>query len=126
MASLRTGLRPPESNEKNLDFYLNLCYNSYTQSEIPGGKIIMAKPTLTTELNARISALEEELKAAKQKKKTTMSIKVSPKGGVSVYGLGRFPTTLYKGQWEKILDPTFLKELKEFIKENEGNLTVKS
>jgi len=86
----------------------------------------MAKPTLTTELNARISALEEELKAAKQKKKTTMSIKVSPKGGVSVYGLGRFPTTLYKGQWEKILDPTFLKELKEFIKENEGSLTVKS
>jgi hypothetical protein len=86
----------------------------------------MAKPTLTTELNARISALEEELKAAKQKKKTTMSIKVSPKGGVSVYGLGRFPTTLYKGQWEKILDPTFLKELKEFIKENEGTLTVKS
>ena len=86
----------------------------------------MAKPTLTTELNARISALEEELKAAKQKKKTTMSIKVSPKGGVSVYGLGRFPTTLYKGQWDKILDPSFVKELKAFLKDNEGSLTVKS
>jgi len=86
----------------------------------------MAKPTSTVELNARIQKLEADLKAAKEKKKTTMSIKVSPKGGVSVYGLGRFPTTLYKGQWEKILDPTFLKELKEFIKENEGSLTVKS
>ena len=89
----------------------------------------MAKPELkatATDLTARISALEAELKEAKQKKKTTMSIKVSPKGGVSVYGLGCFPTTLYKGQWDKILDPDFVKELKSFIKENEGNLTVKA
>jgi hypothetical protein len=87
----------------------------------------MAKPELkATDLTARISALEAELKAAKQKKKTTMSIKVSPKGGVSVYGLGRFPTTLYKGQWDKILDPDFVKELKAFLKDNEGSLTVKS
>ena len=80
----------------------------------------------TIELNARIEKLEADLKAAKEKKKTTMSLKVSPKGGVSVYGLGRFPTTLYKGQWDKILDPTFLKELKAFLKDNEGSLTVKS
>jgi len=87
----------------------------------------MAKSsTSTVELNARIQKLEEELKAAKQKKKTTMSIKVSPKGGVSVYGIGRFPTTLYKGQWDKILDPDFVKELKSFIEENEGSLAVKS
>lgn len=89
----------------------------------------MAKSTLkasATDLTARISALEAELKEAKQKKKTTMSIKVSPKGGVSVYGLGRFPTTLYKGQWDKILDPDFVKELKSFIEENEGSLAVKS
>jgi len=50
-------------------------------------------------------------------------IKVSEKGGVSVYGLGRFPVTLYKEQWLKLLG--LAEEIKKFIAENEGHLKVK-
>ena len=53
-----------------------------------------------------------------------MSIKVSEKGGVSVYGLGRFPVTLYKEQWEKLLD--MVEELRAFIRENAAALKKKS
>jgi hypothetical protein len=53
-----------------------------------------------------------------------MSIKVSQKGGVSVYGLGRFPVTLYKEQWEKLLD--MADELRAFIRENASSLKTKS
>jgi hypothetical protein len=53
-----------------------------------------------------------------------MSIKVSQKGGVSVYGLGRFPVTLYKEQWEKLLD--MADELRAFISENASSLKTKS
>ena len=53
-----------------------------------------------------------------------MSIKVSEKGGVSVYGLGRFPVTLYKEQWEKLLD--MADELRAFIRENASSLKTKS
>jgi hypothetical protein len=53
-----------------------------------------------------------------------MSIKVSEKGGVSVYGLGRFPVTLYKEQWEKLLD--MADELRHFIRENASSLKTKS
>jgi hypothetical protein len=49
---------------------------------------------------------------------------VSEKGGVSVYGLGRFPVTLYKEQWLKLLE--MAEELKGFIAENEGKLKTKS
>jgi hypothetical protein len=48
---------------------------------------------------------------------------VSEKGGVSVYGLGRFPVTLYKEQWLKLL--AMADDIKQFIAENEGRLKVK-
>ena len=51
------------------------------------------------------------------------SLKVSEKGGVSVYGLGRFPVTLYKEQWTKLLD--MADEIRAFIKEHEAGLKVK-
>ena len=53
-----------------------------------------------------------------------MSIKVSEKGGVSVYGLGRFPVTLYREQWEKLLD--MADELRAFIRDNAASLKTKS
>ena len=53
-----------------------------------------------------------------------MSIKVSEKGGVSVYGLGRFPVTLYKEQWEKLLD--MADDLRAFIRENAASLKTKT
>ena len=50
-------------------------------------------------------------------------MKVSEKGGVSVYGLGRFPVTLYQEQWTKLLD--LADDIRAFIKENEGKLKKK-
>jgi len=50
-------------------------------------------------------------------------MKVSEKGGVSVYGLGRFPVTLYMEQWTKLLD--LADDIRSFIKENEGKLKKK-
>ena len=53
-----------------------------------------------------------------------MTLKVSEKGGLSVYGLGRFPVTLYKEQWLKLLD--MAGEIRAFIAENESSLKTKS
>ena len=50
-------------------------------------------------------------------------LKVSEKGAVSVYGLGRFPVTLYKEQWEKLL--AMSEDIKKFIAENKDRLKVK-
>ena len=70
----------------------------------------------------------ERVKAENERLRRTasrgMSIKVSEKGGVSVYGLGRFPVTLYKEQWEKLLDMS--DELRAFIRENASSLKTKS
>ncbi len=70
----------------------------------------------------------ERLKAENERLKRTasrgISLKVSEKGGVSVYGLGRFPVTLYKEQWEKLLD--MADELRHFIRENASSLKSKS
>ena len=75
------------------------------------------------ELNAKILNLEAQLKETK--KKGNLSLKVSQKGAVSVYGLGRFPVTLYKGQWEKLLTDSFVKDVQTFIKDNSTSLSVK-
>jgi len=70
----------------------------------------------------------ERVKAENERLRRTashgMCIKVSEKGGVSVYGLGRFPVTLYKEQWEKLLD--MADELRAFIRENASSLKTKS
>jgi len=50
-------------------------------------------------------------------------MKVSEKGGVSVYGLGRFPATLYKEQWIRLLD--MADDIRSFIEENESKLKAK-
>lgn len=68
----------------------------------------------------------ERLKAENMKLKKPardIYLKVSQKGGVSLYGLGRFPVTLYKGQWERLLDKK--EDIITFISENESSLTVK-
>jgi hypothetical protein len=52
-----------------------------------------------------------------------MSFKVSDKGGVSVYGLGRFPVTLYYEQWNKLLDRA--QDLREFLESNKDKLKLK-
>ena len=52
-----------------------------------------------------------------------ISLKVSEKGGLSVYGMGRFPVTLYKEQWLKLLDMS--DDLRRFIEENNSKLKTK-
>ena len=55
------------------------------------------------DVQAELARLRAENEALKQKRNTAVSMKVSEKGGVSVYGLGRFPVTLYQEQWTKLL-----------------------
>ncbi|MFL5432650.1 MAG: hypothetical protein ACJ79M_23760, partial [Myxococcales bacterium] len=52
-----------------------------------------------------------------------ISMKVSEKGGLSIYGLGRFPVTLYKEQWVKLLDMG--EDIRAFLKENDSKLKTK-
>ena len=78
----------------------------------------MADDDLKAELD-RLKAENERLKAGHR----SMSLKVSEKGGVSVYGLGRFPVTLYKEQWAKLLD--MAQEIRAFIKDNDARLKSK-
>jgi hypothetical protein len=75
------------------------------------------------ELKAEIERLRAENDKLKNKGVRGLSLKVSEKGGVSLYGVGRFPVTLYKEQWRKILD--MAPEIEAFIKENDGRLKAK-
>jgi hypothetical protein len=69
----------------------------------------------------------ERLRAENQRLKRSqargVSLKVSEKGGVSVYGMGRFPVTLYKEQWTKLLD--MADEIRAFIRDHESELKAK-
>jgi len=78
-----------------------------------------------TDLQAELERLRAENESLKQTRKSTggMSYRVSEKGAVSVYGLGRFPVTLYKEQWEKLLAAS--DQIKSFIKENDSLLKKK-
>ncbi len=76
------------------------------------------------EMKAELERLRSENEKLKQRGNRAMSLKVSEKGGVSVYGLGRFPSvTLYKEQWTKLLE--MADEIRAFIKENESKLKSK-
>jgi hypothetical protein len=68
----------------------------------------------------RLRAENERLKKGASK---GTSLRVSEKGGVSVYGLGRFPVTLYKEQWKKLLD--MADEIRRFIEDNDSQLKSK-
>jgi len=75
------------------------------------------------DLRAEVERLRGENEALKAKISRPTSIRVSEKGAVSVYGLGRFPVTLYKEQWLKLL--AMVDDIKKFIAENEARLRVK-
>jgi hypothetical protein len=75
------------------------------------------------ELKAELEKLRAENAALKARGSKGVSMKVSEKGGVSVYGLGRFPVTLYQEQWLKLLD--LADDIRAFIKDNEGKLKKK-
>lgn len=75
------------------------------------------------DLKAELERLKAENEALKQKKTRTAFLKVSEKGAVSVYGLGRFPVTLYKEQWVRLLDMG--EDIRSFIADNEDKLKAK-
>jgi hypothetical protein len=72
------------------------------------------------ELRAEVARLENLLKASKTAR---LSLRVSAKGAVSLYGLGKFPVTLYSTQWERLI--TFAGDIKAFIEANRDQLAVK-
>lgn len=74
-------------------------------------------------IQQELERLRAENEALKKKRNTSISMKVSEKGAVSVYGLGRFPVTLYQEQWLKLL--SVAEEIKTFIEENKASLKVK-
>ena len=75
------------------------------------------------DLRAELGRLRKENESLKKGAVRGVSLKVSEKGGVSVYGLGRFPITLYKEQWAKLLEMS--DQIKSFIAENDANLKTK-
>ena len=75
------------------------------------------------QMKEELERLRTENEALKKRSEKGLSLKVSVKGGVSVYGLGRFPVTLYKEQWEKLLDMS--DDIRAFIQENEPQLKTK-
>jgi len=79
----------------------------------------MAEPTYE-ELKARLAELEKQ---QGQRRTAALEFRVGEKGGVSVYGLGRFPVTLYYEQWIRLLD--LADKLREFLEENKSKLKLK-
>jgi hypothetical protein len=80
----------------------------------------MSQDDVAAEL-ARLKAENERLKRTASR---GVTLKVSEKGGLSVYGLGRFPVTLYKEQWTKLLD--MADEIRAFLRENDAALKAKT
>jgi len=74
-------------------------------------------------LKAELERLKAENDALKKRRSSAVSMKVSEKGAVSVYGLGRFPVTLYQEQWNKLL--SMADEIKQFIADNRDRLKSK-
>ncbi|MEE8408226.1 MAG: hypothetical protein V3T05_01350 [Myxococcota bacterium] len=75
------------------------------------------------EMRAELEKLRAENESLKKGGPRPLTLKVSQKGGVSVYGLGRFPVTLYKEQWLKLLG--IVDEIRQFIEENDDKLKTK-
>ena len=73
------------------------------------------------ELKAKLAQLEKQVET--KKAVGSMSFKVGEKGGVSVYGLGRFPVTLYYEQWMRLLNAS--EDIKTFLEENKSKLKLK-
>lgn len=79
--------------------------------------------TNNDDMKAELERLRAENQALKKTSSRGLSLKVSEKGGLSVYGLGRFPVTLYKEQWNKLLD--MAEDIRAFIQANESQLKTK-
>jgi hypothetical protein len=121
--SYRQRLRDNEKDQVRLQDFLCEGYviqhPAFFQCYHMAGKHKMA----TDDIQAELERLRAENAALKQKRTGAVSMKVSEKGAVSVYGLGRFPVTLYQEQWTKLL--ALADDIKTFIEENRDKLKVK-
>ena len=75
------------------------------------------------EMKAEIERLRAENETLKKPARGQLSLKVSEKGALSVYGMGRFPVTLYREQWERLL--AMSEQIREFIQANDATLKKK-
>ena len=82
-----------------------------------------SRHTVSDDLQAELERLRAENERLKKSSSSKLAMKVSEKGALSVYGMGRFPVTLYKEQWLKLLG--MADEIKAFIEANEGTLKSK-
>jgi hypothetical protein len=78
---------------------------------------------MADDMKAELERLRAENERLKKRTARGVSMKVSEKGGLSVYGLGRFPVTLYKEQWIRLLD--MAEDIRAYIRENEATLKSK-
>jgi hypothetical protein len=79
--------------------------------------------TIDDQERAELERLRAENEALKSKGARGLQLKVSEKGGVSVYGLRRFPVTFYADEWEKLLG--LAEDIRHFVHENEAKLKRK-
>ncbi|MGE0615276.1 MAG: hypothetical protein AB7P04_06525 [Bacteriovoracia bacterium] len=75
------------------------------------------------QMKDELERLRAENAALKKTSSRGLSMKVSEKGALSIYGMGRFPVTLYKEQWNKLLD--MADDIRAFIKANDASLKTK-
>jgi hypothetical protein len=78
---------------------------------------------MTEDVQAELARLRAENERLKQGGRGKLAMKVSEKGALSVYGMGRFPVTLYKEQWLRLL--SMGEEIKAFIEANQASLKAK-
>ena len=78
---------------------------------------------MTEDLQSELERLRAENESLKKAGRGKLAMKVSEKGALSVYGMGRFPVTLYKEQWLRLL--AMAEEIKAFIAANEASLKTK-
>jgi hypothetical protein len=76
-------------------------------------------------LQAQIDKLQAENEALKAKamSRQTITLKVSAKGALSVYGMGKWPVTLYAGQWKRLLQPKVVEGILAYLDEHEEELS---
>ena len=82
-----------------------------------------SKDTKTADLLARLQALEEENQRLKAARNAKLSMKVSEKGCLSIYGLSKFPLSLYASQWRKVIE--LVPQIQAFLEANKDKLTEK-
>lgn len=78
---------------------------------------------MSDDVQAEVERLRAENERLKAQRKSGLTMKVSEKGALSVYGLGRFPVTLYREQWLRLLD--MAADIRAFIQENADSLKAK-